>query len=199
MLSLAPVMSCNFKTGFFWLYIIKEPITWDRLQQLPETLPQSKWCLRVLPIIGVQIQMKFSPCSSFNQHLSFSCQSFASDSWGVGSGSAASEAVSSGSAQQMAADTAVFCNTPWSGGCLFSRATLPIPVHTCLLMYWFIVFSSPSFFTYQMKQSLEKLHSGVGVPELQHDAPDEPPAETQAEDWVSSGYLSPLLFPSWST
>lgn len=35
-----------------------------------------------------------------------------------------------------------------------------------------------------MKQSLEKLHSGIGVPELQHNAPDEPPAETQAEDWV---------------
>lgn len=54
-----------------------------------------------------------------------------------------------------------------------------------------------------MKQSLEKLHSGIGVPELQHDAPDEPTAETQAEDWVSSGQLSPPLSPplfsSWST
>lgn len=35
------------------------------------------------------------------------------------------------------------------------------------------------FFTYQMKQSLEKLHIGIEVPELQHDAPDDPLTKTE--------------------
>lgn len=32
-----------------------------------------------------------------------------------------------------------------------------------------------------MKQSLEKLHTGIGVPELQQDAPDDPLTETLTE------------------
>lgn len=51
-----------------------------------------------------------------------------------------------------------------------------ISVH--VLDYHVVLFCS--LFTYQMKQSLEKLHSGIGVPELQQD-PDDPLTETQTE------------------
>ncbi|XP_056900828.1 protein Aster-A [Takifugu flavidus] len=54
--------------------------------------------------------------------------------------------------------------------------------HQAQLSKWQQILQSSVTLLDQMKQSLEKLHSGIGVPELQHDAPDEPPAETQAED-----------------
>lgn len=74
---------------------------------------------------------------------------------------------------------------------LFAHACLGI---SGLLQY---MCSSPSFFTYQMKQSLEKLHSGIRVPELQQDAPDDPLTETLTEAWVFCSALQ--IFPSWST
>lgn len=48
----------------------------------------------------------------------------------------------------------------------------------------YYMYSSPSFFKYQMKQSLEKLHSGIGVPELQQNPPDDTLTETLTEPWV---------------
>lgn len=51
--------------------------------------------------------------------LSSSPQSFTPDGWRVGSGLAAPEAVSPGSAQQVAADPAVLCHTSRPGMCVY--------------------------------------------------------------------------------
>lgn len=124
-------------------------------------------------LCAVDSGLKSSSSSSCFSFLLLTPQSFASDSWGVGSGPAAAEAVSSGPAQQVAADPAVLrlaARPGWR------------PASVCVDGWLQLTDYNPACASLclQMKQSLEKLHQGIVVPEVKQDPPADAESLTEA-------------------